>query len=272
MLFASVLASLMAQASGAAAPPPPAGQERSIERVVIEREKRPLVMELALVSDDPRTPMLVLYHRARSSRGEYRAIVPRLKELGYNCLSVDLSSGGACRDVPNLTVHDYGLRKAPTFLDALPDFEDSLRWAREHHASQGKVVAWGSVYSASLALHVAAAQPALVDGVIAFSPTECFGPLGKSETWVQESARNVSCPVFVTSARVEEGEWRAIFEAIPSPTKTSFLPSGAGTSGSPALWKESTSHAEYWAALAAFLAQHFPVPARVPEAPPTRDG
>jgi pimeloyl-ACP methyl ester carboxylesterase len=249
-------------------------RERRVERVVLPRASRALLyMELSLTAPDPGTPMLVLYHQARSSKGEYRPIVPRLQALGYNCLSVDLSCGGTSRDVKNLSA-----RKAkesgrnPTYLDALPEIQDSLRWAREKHA-HGKLVAWGSSYSAALALCVAAESPELVDGVVAFSPGEYFTALGKSATWVRESVASLACPVFVSSSRREEADWRPIFEAIPAATKTSFLPSGPGEHGSRALWEESPGHAEYWAALEAFLRQHFPVAAPAPTSgPPTEDG
>lgn len=241
------------------------------EQIVLKRGKRPLFMELWRGASDPAAPLLVLYHRARSSRGEYKPMLPRLRALGYDCLAVDLSTGGACQEVSNRTVAMSGLRDWPSFPDTLPDIEDSLRWAREHRP-QAKVVAWGSSFSAALVLRVAAEHPELLDGVIAFSPTECFEPFGKSATWVQEAAASVRCPVFMSSARSEESEWKAIFAAIPAETKTSFLPVGAGTSGSAALWERSRDHAEYWAALEPFLARHFPVPAPAPATPPSEDG
>jgi pimeloyl-ACP methyl ester carboxylesterase len=229
--------------------------EKKVERVALERGKSrpPLVMEWTLASEDPKTPTLVLLHAARSSKGEYRPMVPRLKALGYNCLAVDLVCGGASRDLKNATARaarDAGAN--PNYLDAIPDILDALNWAREKYA-KGQVFLWGSSFSSGLALHVAGENPALVDGVLAFSPGEYFTAVGKGASWVQECAKKVTCPVFVTSAKNEEEDWRAIFEALGSADKTHFLPQGPGTHGSKALWEESEGNAEYWTAVEAFL-------------------
>ena len=230
-----------------------------VERVTMERGEKavPLFMELYAASSDPATPMLVLFHQARSSKGEYRPIAPRLRALGYNCLAVDLSCGWTFREVKNLTAKiakDAG--RNPTYLDGLVDMRDALRWARENRA-HGKIVAWGISYSAALSLVVAAERPDLVDGVMAFSPGEYFTAVGKSATWVAESVREVACPVFVTSARNEEVDWKPILAAVGSKAKHSFLPTGAGTHGSSALWPESAESAQYWEAVEGFLKRYF---------------
>jgi pimeloyl-ACP methyl ester carboxylesterase len=256
-----------------AAPPAAQGEhEKKVERVVLTRGEKKLAvfMELTLADPDPATPMIVLYHQARSGKAEYRPIVPRLKELGYNCLAVDLCCGGEARGVRNVTAknaHDGG--KNPTYLDAIPDIVDSLLYAREHYA-HGKLIAWGSSYSSSLCLVEAVQHPDVIDGVIAFSPGEYFTAVGKSATWVQEEAKDVACPVFVTSAKNEASEWKAIFDALGTSAKTSFLPESAGTHGSSALWEESPGNAEYWTAVEAFLKQNFPPPAKTPT--PPKDG
>lgn len=266
-LAALVLFALQDPAPVPAQESAPEKTDKTVERVVFSRGKKkvPLFMELSLANADPKTTMLVLYHQARSSKGEYRPIVPHLKELGYNCLSVDLCFGGVCREVKN-----QAARAAPnaTALDSIDDILDSIQWAREHHA-QGKVVAWGSSFSASLALVLATQHAGLVDGVIAFSPGEYFAAEGKSASWVQESVTTLQLPVFVAAARGEEHDWKALFEAIPAATKQSFVPTSAGTHGSRALWEESPDHALYWTAVEGFLKQHFPAP--VPPAAP-KDG
>ena len=243
---------------------------KKLERFFLPRgRKTPLYMELAPVEPDPRVPLLVLFHEARSSVGEYRPILPHLRALGYACLMVDLVTGGPCNEVVNRTALSAAKAgRSPTYLDAIPDMQDALVWAREHH-TQGKVIAWGSGSSAALALQMAGEHKELVDGVIALSPGEFFTALGKSPTWIRDSAALVECPVLVSSARSEENEWKAIFAAVKSPLKTSFLPEGAGTHGTRALWPENKSQAEYWTAVEAFLRQHFPVPAA--ETPP-KDG
>jgi len=245
----------------APAPPQESAQdkpEKNVERVTLPRGKKhaPLAMELTLTNPDPATPMLVLFHQARSSKGEYRPIVPHLKQLGYNCLAVDLSYGGICREVKNQTA-----RLAPnaTSLDGATDILDALQWARANH-STGKLVAWGSSFSASLSLELAAEHVELIDGVIAFSPGEYFASEGKSATWIQESVATLKQPVFFAAAQGEEKDWKAIYDAIPGATKQSFVPTGTGTHGSRALWDESPDHAAYWSAVEGFLKQNFPAP------------
>ncbi|MSR62462.1 MAG: alpha/beta fold hydrolase [Planctomycetes bacterium] len=269
-VLTALVCTLLAVQDPAPVPAPerqPEQADKNVERVTFSRGKKkvPLFMELTLANPDPKTPLLVLYHQARSSKGEYRPIVPHLKELGYNCLAVDLSFGGSCREVKN-----QAARAAPnaTALDSSDDILDSLQWAREHHA-QGKLVAWGSSFSASLVLVLAAQHAELVDGVIAFSPGEYFAADGKSASWVRESVTTLQLPAFVAAARGEERDWSPIFEAIPAAAKQSFVPTSPGSHGSRALWEESADHALYWAALEGFLKQHFPAPA-APAAP--KDG
>jgi pimeloyl-ACP methyl ester carboxylesterase len=257
MLPALLLLALTPSATQEAQPDrgPP---EKRVERVTLSRGKDevPLFMEW---TDTRRsgTPTLVLLHSARSSKAEYRPIVPRLAALGYNCLAVDMRYGLACRGLKNSTAkaaRDAG--RNVNYLDALVDIIDALAWAREH--TDGKVVLWGSSFSAGLALHLAGERSDLVDGVIAFSPGEYFASVGKGTNWIQECAPKVECPVFVTSARSQEADWKAIYAALAAKHKVSFLPSGPGANGSEALWEESEGHAEYWTALEAFLARAFP--------------
>jgi dienelactone hydrolase len=253
----AIAAALAQDARADAEEPPPTGAER----LRIERESYPLAVERWPGRSAPGVPVLVLFHQARSSKGEYRPLAPHLCELGYECLLVDLGCGAESRGVKNRTAvvaAHHGFQ--PDFLDAAADVEDALRWAREQHPGS-PILAWGSSYSASLALVMAGTKPELVDGVLAFSPGEYFKTLGKGETWVRDSAATIRCPVFVTSARSEEAEWRPIFEAIPAEKKTGFLPAVEAVHGSSALWPESAGHEECWKAVEAFLQANFAVPA-----------
>ena len=51
-------------------------------------------------------PVLVLFHQAGWSRGEYREIAPKLNELGYICLAIDQRSGKGVNGVANGNVTD----------------------------------------------------------------------------------------------------------------------------------------------------------------------
>jgi pimeloyl-ACP methyl ester carboxylesterase len=204
--------------------------------------------DLYLASDDARAPFIVLFHQAGASRGEYREIAPRLNALGFNCMAVDQRSGKGMQGVANETARQARKRKrSTTYLDALPDMRAALRHAR------GVLVAWGSSYSAALVLRIAADHPELADAVLAVSPGEYFGRLGEPPTWIREAAAQIEQPVFITSARDEQRTWAAIFAAIPSPAKTSYVPATPGNHGARALWKRFADSQGYWSAVSAFL-------------------
>ena len=50
--------------------------------------------DLYIEKNEKDAPFIILYHQAGWSRGEYAQIAPRLNALGFNCLAVDLRSGG----------------------------------------------------------------------------------------------------------------------------------------------------------------------------------
>jgi pimeloyl-ACP methyl ester carboxylesterase len=136
----------------------------------------------------------------------------------------------------------------------LPDIIAALRYVRKQYNSN-KVIAWGSSYSAALVLKVAGDHPELVDGVLAFSPGEYFSHLGKSKTWIQDSARKIKVPAFITSSKDEVIDWSSIYDAINSNDKRSFIPESAGSHGSRALWKKYDDNTVYWGAVTKFLNQ-----------------
>lgn len=51
------------------------------------------------IMHDKSAPFIVLFHQARWSRGEYEEIAPRLNMMGFNCMAVDLRSGGQVNGV-----------------------------------------------------------------------------------------------------------------------------------------------------------------------------
>jgi dienelactone hydrolase len=213
----------------------------------------PITADLYRAKKDAGGPMLVLFHQAGWSRGEYREIAPRLVALGFRCLAVDQRSGGEVNDVRNQTVaRASAAGKGTAYLDAIPDVRAALRWARVKQGD-GEVIAWGSSYSAALVLRLVGEDPTLADAVLAFAPGEYFERFGKSKTWVREGARKLECPVFVTSARKELPNWKEIFDAIPSKAKTSFVPETDGNHGSRALWSAFDDSPAYWAAVEPFL-------------------
>jgi len=205
---------------------------------------------------DPSTPLIVLCHQARWSRGEYREIAPRLGKLGFNCLAIDQRSGDTTQGVPNETHAKAKTANKPTsFLDAEQDMVAALEFAHTHYAN-GPVVLWGSSYSSSLALRIAGEHPDLVNGVLAFAPGEYFARLGKPNDWIKQSARKITSPAFITSAKKEAKGWLPIFNAIPGDAKTRFIPKSKGQHGSRALWKQFDDSEAYWEAVSQFLGRY----------------
>lgn len=205
--------------------------------------------------EDKATPFIVLCHQAGWSRGEYREIAPKLNELGFNCMAIDQRSGGGVNEVENATVAMAKEAELGTaFLDARQDMVAALRFAHSDLA-EGKVILWGSSYSAALSLVIAGEHNDLVDGVMSFAPGEYFARFGKADDWVQTHAAKIADPAFITSAKNEFPRWESIFNAIEGDTKQKFVPETAGNHGSRALWEQFDDHDAYWESVKAFLDQ-----------------
>lgn len=220
-----------------------------------------ITADVYLASEDKKTPFIILFHQAGYSRGEYREIAPRLNELGYNCMAVDLRAGSGVKEVINETAEElrHTEKPEPTYLDAETDMLDAIFYARDNYAT-GPVILWGSSYSASLALIEAAERPRMVAGVVAFSPGEYFRDLDKPYNWVARESRTLEIPVFIASARNEERLWAVIYHGLYSEDKVAFRPEDvAGMHGSRALWPETPGNEQYWQAVTAFLKRYFPV-------------
>jgi len=202
---------------------------------------------------DNTAPFIVLFHQAGYSRGEYREIAPKLNEMGFNALAIDQRSGKVVNSVVNQTALRAVARNLPhSYLDALTDLKAAIDYARTNYAA-GKLIIWGSSYSAALVLKIAGDQPGLVDGVLAFSPGEYFLNFGKSDTFITRSAANIEIPVFITSAADEKDQWWSIFQSIPAADKFFFIPAKEGKHGSKALWESSPEHQSYWQTVRDFL-------------------
>jgi dienelactone hydrolase len=203
-------------------------------------------------------PFIVLFHQARASRGEYRMIAPELNAFGFNAMAVDQRIGNSFNAITNETAKRFGSGgMSEAYIDALPDMEAAVNYARKNYA-KGKLIIWGSSYSASLVLKIAGDRPDLSDGVLAFSPGEYFGNLGKGPAYISESARKISVPVFITSSSRERNEWFSIYESIPGERKTYFLPPSDGAHGSSALFEYYDASKDYWKAVKDFLKQFLP--------------
>jgi len=192
---------------------------------------------------------ILLFHQARSNRGEYATITPDLVNAGYNVLAIDQRAGAAAWSRLNLTAQGTSAERM-SYTKALADLEAALDYAAALPARP--IIAWGSGYSASLVFLLAAAHPDFVAAVLAISPAENF-----AEASVREAASKLKCPVFITSSSDpgEIADAKQLFDAIPAGAKTQFIPQH-GLTGSPTLRREVNPRgaAEIWTAVQAFLA------------------
>lgn len=197
--------------------------------------------------------LILLFHQAGSSSGEYADIALRLQREGFATLAIDQRVGGNLYGA-NRTMAGY--RDKTDYLGALPDLEAALAWGK---AKGVPIVLWGSSYSASLVFLLANAADAKnsVKAVIAFSPGEYFS----DKKMVETAAAKVKVPVFVTSANTieEEAEAKAIVSATPALDRQQYVPR-TGIHGSSTLnpSKNPGGADENWTVVLAFLKRTFP--------------
>ena len=230
------------------------GQEAAFKPVSFKSmDGLEVTADLYMKHSERKTPFIVLCHQAGWSRGEYREIAPKLNELGFNCLAIDQRSGKGVNDVTNETAKRAAAAgKGTQFLDAEQDMVAALKYARKNFAD-GRLLLWGSSYSAALTLRIAGEHPELLDGALSFAPGEYFVRFEKPANFIQSSARKIKDPIFVTSAKNEYDRWAAIFDSVNAKGKTKFVPQTKGNHGSRALWEKFGDHQDYWKATSAFL-------------------
>ena len=201
-------------------------------------------------SENKRGPLIILYHQAGFSRGEFRNIAPRLVDLGFNVLAVDLRSGDIMNQVTNLTKKEALKQGISTsFEDVIPDLEASFEYAKNQIKSR-KIIYWGSSYSASLGFYMAAKYPKDYKALIAYSPGEYFKIENKN---ISEFAKDIKIPVYASSARNEESSLKSIFNSVKS-KKQFYIPAKTkGHHGTMALSSFYDDSEENWQAIIPFL-------------------
>ncbi|OFY18557.1 MAG: hypothetical protein A2W98_04820 [Bacteroidetes bacterium GWF2_33_38] len=202
-------------------------------------------------------PYVLLFHQAGSSRGEYRDVAKRFQKLGYNCLAVDLRSGGEENFVPNETAKKAITMGFPNnYLETKKDIEAAVEYA--YKKSNQKVVLVGSSYSASLSLVIGKTNDK-VKAIVALSPGEFFKPLLD----VKQEITGLTKPVFVGCSQREFPYAQEYESVINSKQKVFFKPQdGPGEHGAKSLWEKADtgksdydSSKEYWMALLVFFNQ-----------------
>lgn len=196
---------------------------------------------------NPDYPWVVLFHMAESSRGEYQRIAPKLNKLEVNCIAVDLRSGKEENFIVNET---YVLAKNTGLGTSYMDAEIDMRAAIEkaYLIARKPVIIFGSSYTASLAIKLAAEMPQ-VKAVIAFSPGEYFG----KELDVTAAAKSLTKPTFIACGADEKKYTDAIANAIRSTKKIYFAPPKGGAHGSKSLNKGVDGETEYWIQMINFI-------------------
>jgi pimeloyl-ACP methyl ester carboxylesterase len=170
--------------------------------------------------------VLLLFHQAEASRHEYDPVIPTLTGMGYDTLAIDQRSGDGLFGGRNETVTKRG--GSADYLDALPDLEGALAWAKAHHYARIAVV--GSSYSASLAILLAAKHARDVAAVASFSPGEYFD----DRNMVKRAAARVSVPFYITTRAEEEDKVEEVLRDTHSANITHYR-QAAGVHGASTL-------------------------------------
>jgi pimeloyl-ACP methyl ester carboxylesterase len=202
------------------------------------------------MTENKKAPFIILFHQADSSRGEYLTIAPKLNELGFNCMAIDQRSGGSMKGVNNETfARALAQDKLISYEASYIDLEAALHFVKDK-IKPDKIIVWGSSYSASLVFPLAEKNAEDIDGILAFSPGNYFEIDNKS---ISQFGKSLNCPIFITSAKSENNDWKPIFDNLTSLKKVSFIPKLEGSHGSSALWDSTPGNEEYWEAAQTFL-------------------
>ncbi len=230
-------------------PPPKATPERKVRVEAVSLEASDGV-KLAgdLYGSDARAPTIILlFHQAGSNAGEYAEIAPRLVREGYDGLAIDQRSGGNMWGRANRTA------ARGDYLAAYRDLEGALSWAKAKKYKN--IVAWGSSYSASLVLKLAAEHPE-IKAVLAFSPGEYFS----NKTLVHDWNMKETAPTLMTFTpdEITNGGlslYQASSHGAARNTGDMILSFDSGAHGSSALRedKNPVGAKRYWVGVLAFL-------------------
>ncbi|MEQ8205666.1 MAG: alpha/beta fold hydrolase [Woeseia sp.] len=119
-------------------------------------------------------PLILLFHQGGGdARGEYGPLVDHLLAEGYHALAIDQRRGGDRFGMFNRTSERFDAQRRSyedvSYCDAYADLQAALQFA-DSYGFTGPRVAWGSSYSAALAIRLAAENADDIDAVLAFSP------------------------------------------------------------------------------------------------------
>jgi len=193
-------------------------------------------------------PFIILCHQDGSNRSAFYEIAPRLLNMNYNCLAVDLRAGGNVGFSENET-NSMALSENRTvsMYDARQDIVAAIQYV--HQINPQPVILLGSSYSASLCLLTALNNPN-VKAVVAFSPGEYFLP----KLSISKELEKMDKQVFVGATRQEYDYLKTMFAGISPEHITLFKPENSeGVYGIKALDSSNHERDEYWFALTLFF-------------------
>jgi alpha-beta hydrolase superfamily lysophospholipase len=184
-------------------------------------------------------PCILLCHQATYSRGEYAYTAKVLNKMGYNCVAIDQRSGAEVNGVVNETAKDAEAKKKGNgFEDAEIDIKEAIYFFSKKYNQ--KMIVWGSSYSASLVLKIAAQDNSKIRGLICFSPGNYL-----KNYKLSDNLSNLNLMTYVYCAQKEIEPVMQVLKNIPN--KRTFKPIfSQGTHGSKVLWADSDSAGEYW--------------------------
>jgi dienelactone hydrolase len=218
------------------------------ERVTLKASDGVTVHGLWYKAAQPKA-LVLLFHQAGSSKGEYATIAPRLVEAGYSALAIDQRSGDGMFGTNETAA---GLGRKADYLETRPDLQAALDWAQKENLP---IILWGSSYSSALIFPLAAEDPQGIIALLSFSPGEYFD----DKQMIRSAAAKVKVPVFIASTHSKEemSEADPIMAALPkSAANVRFVPD-RGVHGSSTLIhsRNPEGAAANWRAILAFLDQ-----------------
>lgn len=198
---------------------------------------------------DETSPIILLFHQATASRGEYIETAKKLNELGYNALAVDQRSGEGINDIENMTYKRLSVEtSAFSFKEAIVDVEATIEYAA--NTFDMPMIALGSSYSASILCVIGQSYESDLLGLVLFSPGQNMYFDNKP---VSEMASDLMLPIFLTCGSHESYEPLQILEMIPSENVVTFFPERTVIHGSSLLWESTENNEIIWEAMMDYI-------------------
>lgn len=213
-------------------------------------DNRKVFGELYEVGKD--NPVILLCHQTGFNKYEYVDIAPKLNALGFNCLAVDLTTGGTFQEKINETIEKASTpidRSSMVFVEASEEeIKAAINYLNEKYKK--KVTVWGSSSSATLGLF-AALENENINAAIAFS---AFDHFRENRTSLSIVIPKIDKPIFMTSAKAEASIITGLLKDVQlKKGQIHFITNGSGDHGSKAMWNGRSDAEEYWKEVTKFL-------------------